>query len=413
MIVSAIKPEGYANWTDVPVSVEEDVLAKQADLRFSASTSLSEKVTRVFNTMMFVIAGAKILSFIPPVAAAGSALGGYAFAAISGTAVMQISAVATIVALAPKIIVTLAFLLVVRKILAVAIYHIIYPAIVIYHKESVTSERWELFKTLTQEKFECRRVCMDKSGISYDAFAFEHETTKGNGQWVVIAGGNCMIGEYHGDEFVRDFKEKGFNVLFVNGPGVGCSTWFPTSYSIGAGQEAGLQFLEKVAGAKKILQYGLSLGGGAIGEAVQYHDYKVDEIDYLVWSDRSFDTLSNAASSMVTKAVKPIFFLLGIELNGVKGAKKLQELGIPLIVTQNSQLVAGNGLLPLDLDGEDAGTDGVIPNATSMYAGLKKAGLTDENLIKCYGGPDILHDGGLPWQINQMVYDDIQAFLAK
>ena len=82
---------------------------------------------------------------------------------------------------------------------------------------------------------------------------------------------------------------------------IGRSSGFPTSYSIGAGQEAGLQFLENGIGAKKIIHYGMSLGGGAQAEAILSHEFKTEEIDYIVWTDRSFDKLSNIASSLGQK----------------------------------------------------------------------------------------------------------------
>jgi len=49
----------------------------------------------------------------------------------------------------------------------------------------------------------------------------------------------------------------------------------------------------------------------------------------MAWSDRTFDTLSNTASKMITRLAKPLFFLLGIELNGVAGAKKLKRIKYP------------------------------------------------------------------------------------
>jgi hypothetical protein len=414
MIESTIKAGGYQNWEDVPVSTQDEVLAPQAVLQFSAKTTLSEKIQRVFNDLMFLIVGAKILTLIPAVGAASTSLSGMGFAFISGTSVMQIPAVVAILAVAPKIILTLALIVVIRKVLAVAICHIVYIAVLASrNKEEIDNERWEQFERLTEQQFECRRIALNKSGINYDAFVIEHEETKGNGQWVLIAGGNGWIGERALEQCTEGFKQQGFNIVFVNGPGVARSTGFPTSYSIGAGQESGLQFLEKAIQAKKIFMYGTSLGAGAQSEAILSHEFKTEDFDYIVQSDRSFDLLSNAASNMVTILAKPLFFLLGIELNGVAGARKLEDLGITHIVTQNSQGIEKNGSLSLDNDINDQGTDGVIPNIASLVVGLQKAGVQDSERLKIYAGPRIWHNGDLPYDVERLVQADLQDFLVK
>lgn len=407
---------GFQNWNDVPISTQEEVEAYHATLNFSADTSLSEKVQRIFNDAMFFIVGAKILSALPVVkAAASSMLGSWSFAAIGGSTLTQIPAIAAIIALAPKIIMTLALIVVIRKIAAVIVNHFIYIAAFesYYNKQAFNKERWEQFEKLNDRQFECRRIALNKSGIDYDAFVIEHKDTKGNGQWVVIAGGNGWVGE-RAIDYCSGFKDLGFNILYVNGPGVGCSTGFPTSYSIGAGQEAGLQFVEKIVGAKKVLFYGTSLGGGAQAEAILMHEEFKENIDYIVWSDRSFDTVSNAASSMVTRLAKPFFFILGIELNGVAGAKKLEKLGIKHIVTQNNiDIRQANGVLPFDGEIYEEGTDGVIPNEASLYVGLRKAGLQDPQRLKFYGNERVRHNGALAAGIQKLVNEDIQAFLAQ
>lgn len=396
------------SWNQVPVSKKEEVLAKKASVSFSAETSLSEKIQRIFNGAMFFIVGAKILTLIPGIATAGAKLGAMAFAAIGATSVLQIPLVITIAAVATKIIVAIAFILVIRKILAIAVWHIVYPVVMdsYYNKEITDQDRWKEFEILSQKNSECRRITLNKSGISYDAFAVEHASTKGNGKWAIIAGGNGWIGDRCLSYCAKDFIPYGFNILYVNGPGVGRSTGFPTSYSIGAGQEAGLQFLEKAVQAKTILMYGTSLGGGAQSEAIQSHKEFKKGINYIVWSHATFDKLSNVASSLVTGFAKYIFFLLGVELNGIKGAKRLQELGIRHIVTQNN----------LDAtfvkEFEEKGTDGVIWNKDSLYIGLRKAGFEDQNRIKFYLDPKMKHNGDLPLSMKAKLVTDIADFVA-
>lgn len=420
----------FQTWNDVPVSTRKEILASKAAVKFTAETSLLEKIKRIFNGLMFSIVGAKLLFAIPGVAK----LSGMAFGLIGSASFLQIPAVLAIMAIASKIIIPLAIIVVVRKVIAVVITHFVYPAVLVtlFSKREIDQVRGKAHEGLTRSQFEYRRVALNKSGIDYDAFVIEHKETKGNGKWVIAAGGNGWIGEHsvyklEGISLAERFKEYGFNLLYVNGPGVGRSSGFPTSYSIGAGPEAGLQFLERAVKAKKIFLYGTSLGAGALAGAIENHEFRKD-ISYMAWSDRAFDTLSNAASAIATimlkplfsrfgiklnpmageNLIKPLFFLLGIELNTLAGAKKLEREGITHIVTQNCEGPDTDGILPLGKN-----SDGLILNQASLYNGLIKAGMRKSERLKCYGNSKINHNGELPETVQNLVKVDVLAFAAS
>lgn len=390
-------------WDQVAAAQELEVKAKKAVQTFYAETTLTEKIQRFVNGMAFFIAGAKLVSLLPGVIPAMLKWGEIAFTALGASSILQNPTLLKLIPLVTQIIVALALIQVVRKVLAVAIWHAVYPAVFSGHQDN---KRWEQFKSLANDNCDCRRIALNKSGIDYDAFAVETRSTKGNGKWVIVAGGNGWTGENSLEDCVKDFEAHGFNTLFVNGPGVGRSTGFPTSYSVGAGQEAGLQFLEKEVKAKTIILYGTSLGGGAQSEAIQNHSFK-KEINYIVWSHVTFDKLSNVASSLVIGIAKTIFFLLGIEANGVKGARRLQELGIRHIVTQNNRDDSFKD--PFN----DKGSDGVIHNRDSLYIGMRKANIIDRDRVRFYLSPNMDHNGGLPWKIQQSLHGDIQQFVAN
>lgn len=404
MIRNNSNPTEFINWNDVPVATENETVAAKAPYTFFAETTLSEKIWRIFNAAMFGIVGIKLLTLIPGVGPAALNLGAMAFAAIGGASLLQIPAVLTIAAVAPKVIVALAIILVIRKVLAVAIYHIIYPAVSVSYANKFDTERWGMFALLNREGYECRRIALNKSGIDYDSFAVSHPNN-GNDQWAIVAGGNGWIGEESLYDCAIKMYKLGFNVLYVNGPGVARSTGFPTSYSIGAGQEAGLQFLEKAFQPKTMLLYGTSLGGGAQSEAIVSHAEFKKAINYIAWSDRTFDTLSNTVRHLITILAKPVFFLLGIELDNLAGAKKLQELGIAHIITQNSQ--NGNGNEAID----EEGSDDVIPNRASLYVGLRKTGSQDPVRVRFHVHPAIRHNEDFPWGFDAAVNQDVEHFV--
>lgn len=410
-MVQNIHTGNYQKWAETPVSTEEEVKAPKAALKFSASTTLSEKISRVFNALMFGAAGASYLGYIPQVATAASALSFKVAATLSGMTLIEAPVILAVMTVAYKILVVVAVIVVIRKVAAVVLNKIVYPA---SGGNKNDYARWNVFNGLNGKGYECRRVSLNKSGLDYDAFAAESKVTKGNGNWVIVAGGNGWEGEqYAFNEQAQFFAARGFNVLYVNGPGVSRSEGYPTRYSMGAAQESGLQFLEKEVGAKKILIYGTSLGGGADAEAILNHAEFKEDINYMVWGDRSFDTLSNAASKMVTEVARPAFFAAGVELNGVAGAKRLQELGITHIITQNSFGPNEEGVLPLEGEIIEKGHDGVIPNAASLYVGMRKAGINDADRVKCYGNRNVDHNGPLPKVIQDLVDADIKKFLAE
>ena len=67
----------------------------------------------------------------------------------------------------------------------------------------------------------------------------------------------------------------------------------------------------------------------------------------------------------------------------------------------------------LDEEFTDMGPDFVIPHAVSFYSGFKQAGIQNPDLLKCYGGPQVSHNGSLPQAVNDLVRNDIEAFLAQ
>lgn len=402
------------SWEEAPLTTSEEAGKSHASLSFAAKTSTSEKIQRIFNGLVFFIAGAKLLTVIPFVSNATSKIHNNYFSLINKTPLTQIPALLKITNAASKVIVSIALILAIRKIAAVVINFIVYPAAIKSLFINFDNRRFEQFKTLENAEYVCKRITLNKSGINYDAFAIEHNDPKirQNNHWVVIAGGNGWIGEGCIGLCIDEFSKNNLNILYVNGPGVGRSSGFPTRYSIGAGQEAALQFLENVVKAKKIILYGTSLGGGAQAEAILNHKEFKKDIDYMVWSDRSFDTLSNAASGMITRLLKPLFFVLGIELDGVKGAKKLEQLNISHIITQNNdQNPQEENILSLNKEIESTGTDDIIPNNASLFVGLQKAGLKDSNQIKCYGNNNVSHNHYLGRDILELVNQDIANFL--
>lgn len=387
MIVNA------ANWNTLQPTTGKEASQPKAALRFNAKTTLHEKITRLVNASIFLGYFAHKLSarwplnsistYLPLLNSIGNEI--HTHVHLKNPVLNKIAHVAS----------TVAFLYICRKVLAVVISHIAYPATLRSYSDRFDGRRELAFKNLSELGFLARRLTINKSGIDYDAFAIQ---AKKDHPWVIIADGNTGIGEESIEALTNAFNQMEFNILYVNGPAVGRSSGFPTSYSIAAGQEAGLQFLEEVVQTKKILLYGYSMGGGAQAEAILSHAFKKD-VEYMVWSDRTFDLLSNAASAIVTRLAKPLFFILGIELNGIAAAKRLEKFKIKHIVAQNF----------FSRENLQQGTDHIIPNSVSLAYGISKAGLCTGDRLNLFGNNRVWHNEDLP----TMVMNQIRAELKK
>lgn len=341
-------------------------LAWQSKKEFTASTTLSEKVWRVVNDLVFV--------------AAGVALGAIVNRQIRlAPPAMKYASYATIA-------------LAVRKIVSTAIGYAVYPAITMFSKEHLRQEESQFFTNLQKHGFVTQKISLHKSGVAYDATIVGHKDTISNGKWVVHALGKGMAMENSISELAQENRAKGVNTLLINGPAVGRSRGYPTRYQLGAGFEAGLQFLEKEVKATHIAFKGLSLGGGMMSEAVQTHEFDTSKVKYLGISDRSFSYLSSTAASFVGFIATVAFFLTGTELDGVAGAEKLKKLNIEHIIIQHSSP-------------NNQGTDGVIKDRVALAPALEKA--PNRTFLL---SPQIPHNGYLPSDVESQLNAKIKEF---
>ena len=333
---------------------------------FTASTTLHEKIFRLANPIILAIGSFCLLSLI------GHVMTGLAPSLLFlGVSVVSIT-------------------LSVRKIASVIIGYACYPAGLFDHR---AGEQLQL-NELRRRGFVTQRISLHKSGTTYDAFLVGHRDTIANQKWSLHALGNAMAMENVLLDYSLENHTLGLNTLFINGPSVGRSGGFPTRYQMGAGFEAGLQFLEQKVGATHIVCKGFSLGGGMIAEAFSEHAFpqQIDNPRYLVISDRSFNSLSDAATSIIGVFLKPIFFLAGMELDGVAGAERLRAHGIRHIIIQHRN--------------PDHPDDGVIPDKTALAMHLQEAA-TRRFLLS----PHILHNDVLPDQIWDELDQEIKNFL--
>ncbi len=228
---------------------------------------------------------------------------------------------------------------------------------------------------LTDEwKYKRMTIQVDRHKI--DVMIVGKASTLNNGSWVLASNGN---GEFYEDKMSRssDFKEilteiKGNGIVF-NYPGVGSSSGVPSRYMMAKAYRAVLSFLEDQKngiGAKKIVGWGHSIGGGVQGDALKFHRLK-EQIQYVFVKSRTFSNLSEIASILTNKYIGFLVKLIGWNIDPAGSSKQLKA---PEIILQTTK-VSSYELLK---DSTKVINDGVIPAAAS----LAKTLLDDASCLK-------------------------------
>jgi hypothetical protein len=246
----------------------------------------------------------------------------------------------------------------------------IYPAQHFFTDKQLTEQRiWleNAFQDAPGREFIKREVVLEKEGQKYTGVLFGHERNIHNGKWALFAPGNCMTIEQQMEKNIWPYLNAGFNVLLVNGPGVGKSQGMATMNRIGDAQEVGIRFLEEALKAQKIVMAGYSLGGAAIGLAALKHDFNPD-VHYLALRIMSFDKLSSLAEKIQSPIAGKAIRWFDCEMDSIASSKKFQEHGIHEVVIQaeKDEIMNPSSLLDgLQREGLMGNKTGIIiPNAT-------------------------------------------------
>lgn len=274
--------------------------------------------------------------------------------------------------------------LIIRYLTQRLIMTILYPAQSFLFKRFVTGFNTKhldgvrnILEDITDKDTIIRHVVLEKDGTRYSGLMLTTKDTYNNGKWALQAGGNCETIEHTVQRYWNSETYSGpkFNLLMINGPGVGHSQGTATPETMGDAQNVGLHFLETAVRAQNIVIAGMSLGSAAISQAILKHEFLEDR-NYTVINQMAFDKTSNIAAKHVFLPefiTKGLIRATGLEMDNVKASKKLSELKIKQVVIQSTKKM----LDEKNPHEEHFRSDGVIPADASLGKALVKENITD------------------------------------
>ncbi len=245
---------------------------------------------------------------------------------------------------------------------------------------------------LKDDEWKVKRISVEVDGYIIDATIMGKDSTLENGRWVLSSNGN---GEFYEDKLQdRSFKsvlsKLNGNAIVFNYPGVGSSTGMPNRNAMAKAYRAMLKFLEdqeKGIGAKEIIGYGHSIGGGVQGDALLSHKLKQD-VKYVFVKSRTFSDLSTTASHLTNRLLGFLVKVFGWNMGSVESSKKLKA---PEIIMQTASVLEYTDILD---HSQKIMHDGVIP----VEASLAKKLLDDKQSLigkKYFMGIPEEHNDGL------------------
>lgn len=209
------------------------------------------------------------------------------------------------------------------------------------------------------DEWKYKRISVQVDGYTIDATIMGKVNTLGNERWVLASNGNNELYEnkFQNHEFKQIVSELKGNAIVFNYPGVGSSSGMPSRSAMSKAYRAMLNFLEDEKngiGAKEIIGYGHSIGGGVQGEALRSHKLKED-VDYVFVKSRTFNDLSTTASYLSNRLLGFLVKVLGWNMGSVKSSKNLQAPEIIMQtaevteytdISDNPELIIGDGVIP-------------------------------------------------------------------
>ena len=253
-----------------------------------------------------------------------------------------------------------------------------------------------------------KRITIEVDNNKIDAMIMGKASTLGNGRWILDS---CGTSEFYENKLLKGSDLESIlhavhgNGLVFNYPGVGTSSGMPNRRAMAKAYRAMLHFLEDEKngiGAKEIIGYGYSIGGGVQGDALRNHSLKKN-IKYVFLKSRTFSNLSSAVYHLTNTFLKLFVKITGWNLSSLESSRHLKA---PEIIMQTARVDEYEELH----DSSKIIDDGVIAAQSSLAKKLlDNPGCTEQKKL-FLGIPerhtDWLHD---PTLLAQKIEESLRA----
>lgn len=180
-----------------------------------------------------------------------------------------------------------------------------------------------------------------------------------NGRWIIFSQGNGEFYEEGREDYIALAKALQANILFYNYAAVGASSGFLPDHEAELASHAAMHaFARAELGAKEMIDFGHSIGGGVQGQNL--HDLELSpEVKYVFVKHMTFGKLSRVADEIAYKTGFLIHFL-NWEYDSTTSSKKIEH---PEIIIQQGKNPSDD-FMRSATDLKE--TDDVIPGVVSL-----------------------------------------------
>jgi hypothetical protein len=198
----------------------------------------------------------------------------------------------------------------------------------------------EMRESFFREGREVKRVSVQANGYLIDTLIVGKRENLGNGRFIIFSNGNGEVYEARRNDYLELADHLQATIIFYNYASTGRSGGFlPNHEAILVSHQAMHAFAREELGAKEIIDFGHSIGGGIQGENLK--TMPLDrKVQYVFVKHMTFATLSGEAQGMVGTIGAAIPYL-NWEYSSVESSKALQHREIIVQqgrVTKNQEM---------------------------------------------------------------------------
>jgi len=206
-----------------------------------------------------------------------------------------------------------------------------------------------------------KRVSVQANGYSIDTLIVGRKENLDSGRFIIFSHGNGEFYEGLGEDYlILADKLKATAIFYNYASTIRSSGLLPNRVAMLASHQAMLSFAEKL-GAKEIVDFAHSIGGGVQGESLKHYPLK-DDVKYVFVKHKTFANLSTFVNDIMPRPFGfqpfgPAIRFLNWNYSSVESSRDLRH---PEIIIQKGRLRDRTKSYEIITDSDQVAGDGVI-----------------------------------------------------